>query len=179
VSVRTLRFNPVPWLTIETLTPGATARLGSVMVPETVASWVCGHAQAAESAARVIDRMQARYDGREARCRDSSIQRTDSKGPAACGIDASPGKSSCGPVDKVPPPRDESGWRLRRGCAMPTVFRVPILSLRAINCSTSEDAVVNLRFFARCCVDPPTLTSDSCRPRLPHLRVILRRQTFV
>jgi hypothetical protein len=34
----------VPWLTIVTLTPGTTATLGSVIVPKTVASWVCGDA---------------------------------------------------------------------------------------------------------------------------------------
>src|SRR5580693_7684990 len=101
VSVRALRFNPVPWLTIVTLTPGTTAPLGSVMVPETVASWVCDHAPTERSAANAVASRQARYNGRAGRWRDSSVQRIDSKEAAACGIDASAGKSCCSPVDKV------------------------------------------------------------------------------
>ena len=50
VSVSVLRFNPVPWLTIVTTTPETTAPLGSVMAPETVASWVCDHATTERSA---------------------------------------------------------------------------------------------------------------------------------
>src|SRR5579862_7840595 len=64
VSVRALRFKPVPRLTIVTLTPGTTALLGSVMVPETVASWVCDHAPAEKSTAKAADSMQDRYDAR-------------------------------------------------------------------------------------------------------------------
>src|SRR5580698_7235831 len=62
VSVRALRFNPVPWLAIVALTPGTAAPLGSVMVPETAASWVCDHAPAENSAANAADSMQDRYD---------------------------------------------------------------------------------------------------------------------
>jgi hypothetical protein len=50
-----LRFNPVPWLTIATAAPETTAPLGSVMVPGTVASRVCGHALAEMKAANVAD----------------------------------------------------------------------------------------------------------------------------
>src|SRR5579871_2671146 len=64
VSVRALRFNPVPWLAIVTLTPGTTASLGSVIVPETVASWVCDQALTEKSAANATDGMQGRYDAR-------------------------------------------------------------------------------------------------------------------
>src|SRR5579871_2285830 len=64
VSVRALRFNPVPWLAIVTLTPGTMAPLGSVMVPETAPSWVCDHAPTEKSAAKAADRMQGRYDAR-------------------------------------------------------------------------------------------------------------------
>src|SRR5260370_28079880 len=46
MSVRVPRFNPVLWLTIVTWVPGITAPLGSLMVPKTVASWVCDHAHA-------------------------------------------------------------------------------------------------------------------------------------
>src|SRR5580658_2292621 len=60
VPVGVLRLNPVPWLTIVTPTPETTAPLGSVMVPETVASWVCDHAltemNAANNAANVYGR---------------------------------------------------------------------------------------------------------------------------
>src|SRR5580698_1237672 len=55
VSVGALRFNPVPWLKIVTATPETTAPLGSVMVPETVASWVCGHALTEMNAANIAD----------------------------------------------------------------------------------------------------------------------------
>src|ERR1700733_8370903 len=61
VSVRALRFKPVPWLTIVMLTSGTTAPLGSATVPETVASWVCDDTPAAKSAARATDSMQGRY----------------------------------------------------------------------------------------------------------------------
>src|SRR5215470_8170302 len=46
MSVRATRFNPV--LALETVTRASaiTAPVGSVMVPKTVASWVCGHADA-------------------------------------------------------------------------------------------------------------------------------------
>src|SRR5579862_1495209 len=64
VSVRALRFNPVPWLAIVTLTPGTTAPLGSVMAPKTVASWVCDHEITERSAAKDVDSMQGRYDAR-------------------------------------------------------------------------------------------------------------------
>src|SRR5579862_8434728 len=60
VSVRALRFNPVPWLTIVTTTPGTTAPLGSVMAPETVASWVCDHALTEMNAANVADNVNGR-----------------------------------------------------------------------------------------------------------------------
>jgi len=58
--VRTLRFSPVPWLTIVTLTPGTTAPLVSVMVPETVASWVCDHALTEMNAANIADNVYGR-----------------------------------------------------------------------------------------------------------------------
>src|SRR5580704_6283186 len=64
VSVRALRFNPVPWLTIVALTPGTAAPVGSVMMPETVASWVCGHALTEKSAANAAVSKQGRYDAR-------------------------------------------------------------------------------------------------------------------
>jgi hypothetical protein len=64
VSVRALRFNPVFWLTIVTLTPGTTAPLGSVMVPETVASWVCDDALATKRAASATDSMQGPHHPR-------------------------------------------------------------------------------------------------------------------
>jgi hypothetical protein len=60
VSVGVLRFNPVPWLTIVTTTPETTAPLGSVMVPETVASWVCGHALTEMNAAKIADNAYGR-----------------------------------------------------------------------------------------------------------------------
>src|SRR5580698_4806433 len=60
VSVRALRFNPVPWLTIVALTPGTAAPLGSVMVPETVASWVCDHALTEKSATNTADNVYGR-----------------------------------------------------------------------------------------------------------------------
>src|SRR5580692_7633492 len=60
VSVGVLRFNPVPPLKIVTLTPGTTAPLGSVTVPETVASWVCGHAPAEKSATNTADNVHGR-----------------------------------------------------------------------------------------------------------------------
>src|SRR5579863_1150509 len=60
VSVRTLRFNPVPWLTTVTLAPGTTAPLGSVMAPETVASWVCAHAAIEKSTANTAASMYGR-----------------------------------------------------------------------------------------------------------------------
>jgi hypothetical protein len=47
-----------------TLTPGTTAPLGSVIVPETVASWVCDRAPAEKSAASTAARMQCRYHSR-------------------------------------------------------------------------------------------------------------------
>src|SRR5580704_16163615 len=83
VSVRTLRFNPVPWLTTVTLTPGTTAPLGSVMVPETVASWVCAHAPTERSTANTDDCTQARCNGRAGRWREFSVQRIESKEAAA------------------------------------------------------------------------------------------------
>src|SRR6202034_813873 len=64
VSVRALLFNPVPWLTIVTLAPGTAAPLGSVMMPETVASWVCDHAPTEKRATNAADSMQGRYDAR-------------------------------------------------------------------------------------------------------------------
>src|SRR5580704_16497430 len=60
VSVGVLRFNPVPPLKIVTLTPGTTAPLGSVTVPETVASWVCDHAPAEKSATNTADNVYSR-----------------------------------------------------------------------------------------------------------------------
>src|SRR5262249_33851198 len=44
MSVTTSRVNPVLWLIIVTCASGTTAPVGSVMVPKTVASWVCDHA---------------------------------------------------------------------------------------------------------------------------------------
>src|SRR5580693_8965138 len=64
VSVGVLRFNPVPWLKIVTLTPGTTARLGSVMVPETVTSWVWAHALIEKSAAKAADSTKGRCPAR-------------------------------------------------------------------------------------------------------------------
>src|SRR5271165_1441393 len=61
VPVRTLRFSPAPWLTTVTLTPGTTAPLGSVMAPETVASWVCDHAPIEKRPANTAATMQDRY----------------------------------------------------------------------------------------------------------------------
>src|SRR5580698_4797931 len=61
MSVGVLRFNPVPWLIIVTTTPETTALLGSVIVPETVASWVCDHAPTEKSAASAAAGMQRRY----------------------------------------------------------------------------------------------------------------------
>src|SRR5579863_9137447 len=55
VSVRALRLNPVLWLAIATLTPGTTAPLGSVTVPETVASWVWDQAVIERSATKATD----------------------------------------------------------------------------------------------------------------------------
>src|SRR5580698_1320911 len=63
-SVGVLRFNPVPWLKIATTTSGTTAPLGSVMVPETAASWVCAHAPTEMSAENAAGSMQRRYAGR-------------------------------------------------------------------------------------------------------------------
>src|SRR5579872_2739801 len=64
VSVRALRFKPVPRLTIVTLTPGTTALLGSVMVPETVASWVCDHPPTEKSTARAHASIEGRHHAR-------------------------------------------------------------------------------------------------------------------
>jgi hypothetical protein len=50
MSVRVVRFKPLLWLTIVTWAPGITAPLGSLMVPKTVASWVCDHAHAENKA---------------------------------------------------------------------------------------------------------------------------------
>src|SRR5262245_35346406 len=44
MSVKASLVNPVLWLTIVTCASGTTAPLGSVIVPKTVASWVCDHA---------------------------------------------------------------------------------------------------------------------------------------
>jgi len=62
--VRPRRFNPVPWLTIVTLTPGITAPVGSAMVPETVASCVCDHAPTEKSTVNDADSMRRRHDAR-------------------------------------------------------------------------------------------------------------------
>jgi hypothetical protein len=160
VSVRTLRFNPVPWLTTVTLTPGTTAPLGSVMAPETAASWVWDHASTERSTANNDDSMLARYNGRAGRWRDVSVQRIGSKEAAACGIDGSAGKSSCGLVYKGPPSFHEFDSRLRRGCAFAGVL--DIFPLRVINCHQRRCSC-KLRAFAKCCVDPPTLAAGGCR----------------
>src|SRR5580692_5660187 len=60
VSVGALRFNPVPWLTIVTSTPGTAAPLGSLMMPETVASWVCDHALTEMNATNIADNVYGR-----------------------------------------------------------------------------------------------------------------------
>src|SRR6266566_2890889 len=57
MSVRVARFKPVLWLTIVTWAPGITAPLGSLMVPKTVASWVCDHAHAENNANGKASRM--------------------------------------------------------------------------------------------------------------------------
>src|SRR5262249_15051463 len=62
MSVRATRFNPV--LTLETATRDSaiTAPVGSVMVPKTVPSWVCDHADAekeANSRAKSMHRLSA------------------------------------------------------------------------------------------------------------------------
>src|SRR4029078_2809423 len=46
MSVRATRFTPVPMLETVTWASVTTARVRSVMAPKTVASWVCGHADA-------------------------------------------------------------------------------------------------------------------------------------
>src|SRR5215470_12064136 len=50
MSVRASRFNPVLALETVTRASGITAPVGSVMVPKTVASWVCDHAAAEKEA---------------------------------------------------------------------------------------------------------------------------------
>src|ERR1700691_3143822 len=59
-SVGVLRFNPVPWLTIVTATPRTTAPVGSVMVPEMVASWVCDHALTEMNTTNIADNVYGR-----------------------------------------------------------------------------------------------------------------------
>jgi hypothetical protein len=62
--VRAMRFNPV--LALETVTRASamTAPVGSVMVPKTVASWVCGRADAEYTA---NDRANSMHGLREPR----------------------------------------------------------------------------------------------------------------
>src|ERR1700726_1534383 len=59
MSVTVSRFNPVLWLTIVTWAAGMTAPLGSVTVPKTVASSLCGHAHAGS---QVNDRTKSKHD---------------------------------------------------------------------------------------------------------------------
>src|SRR6202035_4653499 len=62
MSVRVARFKPVLWLTIVTWAPGITAPLGSLMVPKTVASWVCDHAHAENKANSKASSMRGLFE---------------------------------------------------------------------------------------------------------------------
>jgi hypothetical protein len=117
------------------------------MVPETAASWVCDHAPTENNVANAAASMHGRYHRRERRRRNSSVQRIDSKDGAHCGIDASAGKSSRGPVDKVPPPCHTNSIRASdRHALYPDFF--DIFPLRAITCHHQRKSL-KARGFSR------------------------------